>query len=66
MMSELLLVFAPVPPKDKISATDLATYLVLPWDFNNPEEDATHKEKENDATRACPRISYHSCTYCSV
>ena len=66
MMSELLLAFAPVPPKDKIPATDLTTYLVLPWDSNDPKEDATRKEKENDATHACPRISYHSCTYRSV
>ena len=66
MMSELLLAFAPVPPKDKIPATDLTTYLVLPWDSNDPEEDATRKEKENDATHACPRISYRSCTYRSV
>ena len=56
MMSELSLAFAPVPPKDKIPATDLATYLVLPWDSNDSEEAATRKEKENDATCACPRI----------
>ena len=53
--AELLLAFAPIPPKDKIPAVDLATYLVFPWGSNDPEEAATRKE-ENGALRACSRI----------
>ena len=40
--AELLLAFAPIPPKDKIPAVDLATYLVFPWGSNDPEEAACH------------------------